>query len=377
VSPRIGILTYGLDRPLTGIGRYSLELLKALSNLRPSLDITLLCAGPPGPLSGVVAKGEVPLTGARILPLLVTWGQVMIARKSKELGLDVLHDLTGVSPLAFAKSHSATVTTIHDVFAWSLPGYSSLLDTLIYKQWLTRRWAKTDAVITVSGQSRADVETYLKVDSERVRVIPHGVTSGFHPMEIPAVNAVVRDTLGIRRPYVLYVGALTQRKNIARLVHAFASVRREHPQLLLVLAGPRSWKKTPIAEILFDLNLEEHVLLTGPVTDRELAALYNGALVFVFPSLYEGFGLPVLEAMACGTPVLTSCVSSLPEVVGDAGRMVDPYDVEAIAVALSDLVGNASLRDRYCQLGLQRASQFTWEATARQTWAVYESLGGQ
>lgn len=371
---RVGVLIYGLDRPLTGIGRYTLELVRALHELKQGPEIFLLCAGGAGELSSLNLP-IISLVGSRLLPSLMTWGQIIIGRCAKELDLDVIHDPTGVSPLALAKHQVATVTTIHDVFAWSIPGYSSLLDDLIYKHWLTRRDASTDAIITVSNQSRADILKYLRAQPDKIHTIPYGVSSKFRPLTAEVFEPILRDRFGIRRPYILYVGALTERKNIIRLLQAFANVREKCPDHVLVLAGPRSWKQSPIESTIVELNLSDHVQLTGSLTDNELPALYNVASLFAFPSLYEGFGLPVLEAMACGTPVLTSNISSLPEVVGDAGIMVDPYNVEEISQAMIEIISDVNLSQELRQRGLGRASHFSWEETARKTVAVYEGVG--
>ena len=155
---------------------------------------------------------HVSLSGARLLPALMTWGQVAVWQRARELELDIIHDPTGVSPLGISKRSTATITTIHDVFAWSLPGYSSWLDTIIYRYWLTGSRAKTDAIITVSLQSRVDVEKYLKADPDKVRIIPYGVNANFHAMESHEYKPVTRQKLRITRPYILYVGALTKRK---------------------------------------------------------------------------------------------------------------------------------------------------------------------
>lgn len=373
---RLGIIVYGLDRPITGIGRYTLELVQALNGIGRNLEIFLLAAGDLGPLSEIRGPHHIPLAGSRLLPALMTRGQFAIDRCAKELGLEVVHDPTGVSPLALVKHRTATVTTIHDVFAWSLPGYSSLLDTLIYKHWLTHRWAETDAIITVSKQSQADIIKYLRADPTHIHIVPYGVSSKFQPLPAEQYEPILRERFGITRPYVLYVGALTERKNLGRLLHAFAKTRKDHPDLLLVLAGPRSWKQSPVERTIADLELSDHVKLTGPLTDTELPSLINGALLFAFPSLYEGFGLPVLEAMACGTPVLTSDISSLPEVVGNAGVLVDPYNIEQIVHAMGSFVADGDLRREYSQRALDRASLFSWERVARSTLAIYESVGG-
>jgi glycosyltransferase involved in cell wall biosynthesis len=372
---QVGLLVYGLDRPLAGIGRYALELVRSLRRLNPRPDITLLCAGKADILVSGNGFKHVSLPGSRLLPALMTWGQVAVWRRARELDLDIIHDPTGVSPFGIAQRSTATISTIHDVFAWSLPGYSSLLDTIIYRYWLTSSQAKTDAIITVSSQSRADIEKHLNADPDKIHTIPYGVNSNFHPMEAHEYNQVVEEKFQIRRPYLLYVGALTKRKNLERVLQAFAVAREKCPDLLLVLTGPSSWKQSPIESTINTFDLAKDVYLTGALTDKDLPALYNGALLFIFPSLYEGFGLPVLEAMACGTPVITSNVSSLPEVVGDAAVMVDPYDVEAMAQAICSVAGDQSLRLDLRRLGLARASQFTWECTAKKTVQVYNEVG--
>ena len=371
---RVGIIIYGLDRPTVGISRYTLELVRALRKCELCQDLWLLHGGGLGPLRDAAGGREVSLPGAGRLPLLMTWGQIALWKRAKELKIDVIHDPTGTSPLALAGLRAATVTTIHDVFPWSMPGYSSFLDMLIYRQWLPRRWAGTDAVITDSDQSRKDIEKFLLRETGVIYVIPNGASPKFRPLEQESVAAIVRDKFRIAGPYVLYLGALTQRKNVIRIIRAFDIVRHKVAGLKLVLAGPRSWKKSPVESAIAELGLADHIHLTGPLPDEELPALYNGAALFAFPSLYEGFGLPVLEAMACGTPVVTSNTSSLPEVAGDAALLVDPYDVDQIAGAMWRILSQPELAAALRQKGLARAARFTWERTARETVAVYERV---
>jgi glycosyltransferase involved in cell wall biosynthesis len=184
---------------------------------------------------------------------------------------------------------------------------------------------------------------------------------------------------GIRRPYCLFVGNLEPRKNLPRLIEAFGLLRRhglapaDLPQL--VLAGTRGWLSSGIFRAAAGQGLEApDIVFTGYVPPADLPALYAGAACFVFPSLYEGFGLPVLEAMACGTPVVASTASSLPEVAGDAALLVDPHDVEGLAGALRRLWGDAELRADLRERGLQRATLYSWERTARLTLDVYERV---
>jgi glycosyltransferase involved in cell wall biosynthesis len=204
-----------------------------------------------------------------------------------------------------------------------------------------------------------------------VVVVPLAAGRQFRPVEAAEAGPVL-EKYGVERPYILYVGALESRKNLPRLLEAYARLRKWSARWKLVIVGARKWKFTPIFEAVQRLGLEPHVHFTDYVADEDLPALYRGAELFAFPSLYEGFGLPVLEAMACGTPVVTSNRSSLPEVAGDAALLVDPLDVEAIAGAMQRVLADEALAAGLREIGLARAAQFTWERTARETVAVYK-----
>jgi len=373
----LGLLAYGLDRSLTGIGRYSIEMARALARTEAKLDLTLMTAGKCTASTGMRGFNKVPLRGCRLLPALITYGNLLIPRTGQRLKLDVVHDPTGVSPFLFGAGGAKIVVTVHDVFAWSCPGNSSVLDVLIYHYWLPHILTKVDAIITVSEQSRKDIQRYLSVPSDRILLIPNGVARRFHLLPPDLVKEHLKKRFGLSKPYVLFVGTITVRKNIERALEAFAVLRERFPELLFVLAGPRTWKQTPIERILKRHNLHNRVHLTGPVADIDLTALYNGAELFVFPSLYEGFGFPPLEAMACGTPVIASSISAIPEVTRDAALQVDPYNVEELAGAIQRVLDNPELAQDLRERGLDRAAEFTWEKTARQTIAVYEKVLGE
>ena len=360
---RAGIIHYGLDRETAGIGRYTAELTAAL--VGQGLPIHRLWAGrrPSG------AEGAM-LPGAYLLPGLLTVGQGAIAHLVRRLGLDVVHDPTGVMPLALVRG-AARVVTVHDAFPYTCARTSTTLDWLIYHAWLPRALPAADAVITDSMQSREDIVKHLRVTPERVTVVPLAADRRFRPVN-PATVASVLQAHGVAQPYILYVGALESRKNLPRLLEAYALLRAWSEQWRLVIVGARKWKSSPIFETVARLGLEPFVTFTGYVADDDLPALYAGAGLFAFPSLYEGFGLPVLEAMACGTPVVTSNSSSLPEVAGDAALLVDPYDVEAIAGAMRQVLEDPALARDLREWGLARAAEFSWERTARETVAVYE-----
>lgn len=361
---RVGIIHYGLDRQLGGIGRYTVELVEALVD--EGVCVHRLWAGHQ-PLK---ASGEM-LRGAYRLPGLLTSGQVEIAKAARRLNLDIVHDPTGAMPVLL--TDAGRVVTIHDAIPYVYPKTSTRLDWLIYHIWLPLAARRTDAVITDSKQSREDIVANLPILHEDVVSIPLAADRRFQPIYTAEVEPILREH-GIAHPYVLYVGALESRKNLPRLLEAYARLRQLSTQWQLVIVGARKWKSSPIFDTVQLLGLEPHVHFTGYVADEHLPALYAGADLFTFPSLYEGFGLPVLEAMACGTPVVTSNSSSLPEVAGDAAMLVDPYDVEQIAQAMWLVLSQPALAAELRTKGLARAAQFTWERTARETIAVYERV---
>lgn len=371
---RVGLITYGLDRPLTGIGRYTVELTRAFNHPNNAYDISLLTAGQPSALGNENVFASRPLTGCKYLPALITYGNLIISRISQQKELELVHDPNGVAPFFSIAGKIKTVVTIHDVFVWSCPGNSALLDILIYRYLLPRITKRVDAVITVSEHSRRNIQKYLDVPLKKIHVIPYGVSPKFRVMDSDDVKIHLKNRLNISFPYILFVGALTLRKNIESALEAFALIQGQFPELRFVLAGPRTSKNTPTDMLVERLNLQNCVHLTGPLTDVDLPALYNGAELFVFPSLCEGFGLPPLEALACGTPVICSNATALPEVVGDAAITVDPLDVDKIANAMRNLLENTDLRGEYKERGLLRAKKFSWERTARETLSVYEKV---
>jgi glycosyltransferase involved in cell wall biosynthesis len=373
---RIGLVLYGLDRPLSGISRYSLELVLALDRLEARPDVVLLNAGALGPLAGQVRFRHRALAGCRLLPALVTLGSLSIPRRARQLGLDLVHDLTGVSPFGLGIGRGKMIVTLHDVFAWSFPGTSTLADTLIYRYWLPRVVSRVDAFITDSQVSRSDIARYLAVGRHKISTVPLGVNPAYRPLSHEQTLSVLKRH-GLPSAYILFVGSVEERKNLARLLWAYASLVERGEDRALVVVGASRWKlanTSGLRKISQEDNLEHQVMFTGYVPEPDLPALYNGADLFVFPSLYEGFGLPPLEAMACGTPVVTSNTSSLPEVVGDAALTVDPYDVEALAATMRRLLDDADLRAEMRARGLARARAFTWQRTARRTLDVYRQV---
>jgi glycosyltransferase involved in cell wall biosynthesis len=201
------------------------------------------------------------------------------------------------------------------------------------------------------------------------------VGNRYHPRHSAEIQAVCAKH-AFTRPYILYVGSIEARKNLDCLLEAYARFRMQAPEYKLVVVGARKWKTSAIFATMQRLQLMPHVHFTGFVEDEDLPALYSGASMFVFPSLYEGFGFPVLEAMACGTPVITSCVSSLPEVAGDAALLIDPRNAEEITRSMLCLLQDQALAASLREKGLRQAQRFSWQQTAQQTLKVYEYMSG-
>lgn len=286
-------------------------------------------------------------------------------------GLDFLHSCF-TPPLFIPRRH---VFTHHCFSNFAHPEFYDPLVLWRLNRLIIKGLKKSRAVVCVSENVRTLTAEKFKLPLEKMFVVHNGVNAQFAPMAPDLVRPALAAKYAIDFPYALYAGKLQSRKNIVRILESFAIVRREvRPDLKLVLAGRRTWKSEGLDEALDRLRLRDHVLELGYMRNEDLPLLYNGAEVFLFPSLWEGFGIPVVEAMACGTPVVTSNLSSLPEIAGDAALLVDPYSVDAIAGAMERLLTDEPLRRELREKGLRRAADFSWRETALRTRQVYARL---
>jgi glycosyltransferase involved in cell wall biosynthesis len=309
----------------------------------------------------------------------ILWEQTRLVAVSQEM--DLIHGLAFAAPLA---SSCPTVVTVHDLSFLRYPGafrpFNRRYLSLVTKA-STRRAAR---VIAVSASTRQDVITLCGVPQEKVVVVPNGVTPEFSPAD-PVEISAFRQRLGLPNRYILFLGTLEPRKNLVRLLEAYALLRAQEqgdrasgvgaPTVPpLVIAGDKGWFYHEIFARVAALGLTDQVSFPGFVPAEELPWWYRGAELFVYPSLFEGFGLPVLEAMACGTPTITSLASSLPEVAGDGAILVDPEDVTQLARAMHQVLTTPGLAGRLRSSGLRQASRFPWEKTAAATREVYRSV---
>jgi glycosyltransferase involved in cell wall biosynthesis len=377
---RIGFEGKVLTRRIGGIGRYAIHLLEALLSLssqqHPELEFVVFTAPQTDReiLRGVGAETCERFRGIKSTLLR---SSVLLPVGALCEGIDVFHglDQSGI-PLFFKVGKY--IVTVHDVIPLGLPWAFPARHRLVLATALARIRKQAEVVIVPSTAAAEDVVRFLRVERERIRVIPMGCDRRFQPAEEPVRAATLRHRYNLPERYVLFVGTLEPRKNIHTLLRAFAQVVAERPrhELMLVIAGGSGWGGEDYKTTVDELKLHHHVRFTGFVDDEDLPDLYRGALLFAYPSLYEGFGLPVVEAMACGTPVITSDRTSLPEVAGGAALLVDPTRPEALAAAMASLLKDGELRQALRAKGLARARSFTWDAVAQQTIAVYRAVGG-
>lgn len=335
--------TYSVGNNLSGVGVYSREMLAGLANAHPETRF-LYCFRPHRFLRGLQLPH--PRNVSR---------RVLIDRYPPG-SADLFHGTNQRLPEGRLRR---AVSTFHDLFV--LTGdYSTPEFRRRFAAQARDAAARSDLIITVSAFTASQVEGLLGVEKERIRVVHHGVRP-------------VAQFAAPREPVILHVGAIQTRKNIARLVEAFESVPSGWR---LVLAGSTGFGAQEILRRIEASPRRDSIEVLGYVSAAELAALYRRASVFAFPSLDEGFGMPVLDAMAAGVPVLTSNRSALPEVAGDAALLVEPTSTESIAEALGRLTSSEELRREMAARGLRRVAEFTWEAAVRKTWSVYEELLG-
>jgi glycosyltransferase involved in cell wall biosynthesis len=268
-----------------------------------------------------------------------------------------------------------SVVTIHDTTLWKFPRYHPRRRLLAMRPLIPRGALHAKAIIAVSAATKRDVVRTLNVPESKVHVVYEAAAPQFRPLVRDAALESVRHKYRLPESFVLYVGTIEPRKNLVRLLRAFDLVRRHgYHSHALALVGNRGWKDSAILATVEQLGMDGAVRLLGPVDSEDLVALYNLADLLAFPSLYEGFGLPVIEAMACGTAVVASPNGSLAEIAGSAAEFVDPTQVENIAEGMLNVLSDADRRAHLQAAGVQQAAQFSWETAAAHTRRIYESV---
>lgn len=351
---KIGIDVHSAHQRKTGIGVYTQNLVAALKKVDKE--------------NQYLYYGEESPRDFSTVPRILRENTYLTARSFLD-GLDVFHVPGYGVPLC---SRGTLVATVHDVIGMIFPENLPPGARLYWGTWLPWVVSRADRIVADSQCTKRDLMRLMGVAEEKIRVIHLAAEPAFRPITDALALAQVRKRFNLTKPFVLYVGTVEPRKNLERVMEAWAAVkRRTKLPHQLVVAGRLDWAYEKVSDLVRRLEIKRDVVFTGYVRDEELPLLYNACDLFVFPSLYEGFGMPVLEAMACGVPVLTSNTSSIPEVAGDAAILVDPTDTEQMTRGIQQGLEDDALRERLRRAGPARAAQFSWEKTARETLEVY------
>lgn len=371
---RLGIDIRELARGrATGIGRFVRDFIRYASQARPAHQLFLYGN------QHTLLPEERPNVRARLVPerLTLWWDQVVLPELARADGLEVLLSPYVKGPV---RCPCPLVITIHDLLFLVLPegGWRGRLRNVFYQEMARRVVRRATLVFSDSIHSSLDAQRFLGLEAEKIRVLPLALSEGYGPVRDRAVLEGVWQRYGVRPPYVFYLGHFRPHKNVQALLRAFAALGGGlRSRYQLVLGGrPDHWQGE-CRKLAGQLGIAERVRFTGMVAEGDMPALYSGADLFVFPSLYEGFGLPPLEAMACGTAVVAANRTSLPEVVGEAGVLVDPEDPGGLAAAIGRILEDGDERRRLERAGLERAARFTPALIYERQLALLEELAGR
>lgn len=356
-----------------GIGRYVRELISALARQDTTTPYRLFVSG---------AAKLPPPVGANFswkpTRLNPTWLARIWHRARLPLPVETFTgkvDLYHATDFVLPPTRARSILTVHDLSFIRVPEAASPSLRAYLNAVVPRSIARADHVLADSQATKDDIVHFYGILPEKITVLLSGVDARFQKTNSDSLLVTTRSKYKIgERPYILSVGTVQPRKNYGRLIEALARLREQGFDISLVIVGGRGWLEDPIYETMRKTGMQDYVHFTGFADEADLPVLYSGAACVAFPSLYEGFGFPVLEGMACGVPVMTSNISSLPEVSGDAALMVDPYDIEAITDTLARLLNDSALRQSLIAKGYERAKMFTWEAAARHLQQVYKGM---
>jgi glycosyltransferase involved in cell wall biosynthesis len=369
---RIAIDAHSIGTKLGGNESYATNLIEALAQIDSSNDYTLYVTTSEandrfnGRWPNFRVRTTRPHTPLIRIP-------ITLSAELRKNPVDVLHVQFTAPPFC----PCPVVVSIHDLSFEHLPQTFNRRSRTQLRLTVRHSVRRAAHILSLSEHTRSDIADTYGIDPARITAIPLAAPDHFGPVRDERELQRVRHTYGIEGDYVLSVGSIQPRKNLARLVRAYASLRAKYgngdfPKL--VLAGKCAWLYDETLRALQDTGIRDSVVLTGYVPEADLPALYSGSICFVYPSFFEGFGLPPLEAMKCGAPVVVGNRTSIPEVVGDAAIALDPYNEAEISSAIEQVVNDSDLRDKLRVKGFQRAQQFDWQETARRTLSVYEEV---
>jgi len=370
---RIGLDGLPLTSPKTGVGHYTFELSRELASLYAESYFELVYPSTYAPVTapdGVVLPSNFKVERVRVGALGRHWWSAGLPRYIRRQNFEVFHGTNYDVPLW---RRCATVLTIHDLSLLLYPETHRVRSVNRARRRLPTMVRTADAIITPTESVRRELCQQLNAPPEKVFAIPEAARECFQPMEFTDTEGV-RLRLGVGEEFLLAVGTIEPRKNLMVLLNAFEEVTRARPEgtLQLVIAGGSGWLSGPLLQAIKKSPVRDRILLTDYLQDDDLRALYASCLAFIYPSIYEGFGLPPLEAMACGAPVIVSKIPALAETTGEAAWHFDPQNMGELTKKILGLLGDGNARQNLSIAGERRATEFSWEKTARLTWSVYE-----
>ena len=369
---RVGLITNSIDEQSGGVATYAYELIRNLNIIDNKNEYVLIHHT----LSSneiyrrnrnIIIKSHSPYYKGTLWKLL----NAPIKLKN-EYNLDMVHDLNGIGPLSFNMPFRKVVT-IHDLIPVIYPNAFNLPNALTHRLLLPKTLDNADRIIAVSANTKKDILSIYNIPEEKVITIYNAVSEQFKVAREQEIIDL-REKYNLNSPFILFVLTLEPRKNIPSLLKAFKKLRNKISGVRLVIAGKLGWKYKEIFRLISSLGLDSDVTYLQYIDGDDLPVLYSAAEVFVYPSLYEGFGLPPLEAMACGCPVVTSNISSIPEVVGNAALLTDPIDIKSVCDSIHLLLSDDNLKNEVIKKGLANVKRFSWNQCAKETLAVYENL---
>lgn len=351
----------------SGIGNYIFNLTSNLKK-KPDNDLTIIGYG-----ENHIFEDLPSVTPyyPKIRYNSVLWSRVASLQKKCFNDFDIVHNPAHFPLLRKPGKHY--VSTIHDLTPLIFPAWHQFHRVVSSKMLFPRLIRDSDKLIAVSQNTKNDIIKYYRVKEEKISVIPLGASKDYKQLDSQITDSV-KKKYHLTSPFILFVGTLEPRKNLPSLLKAFAIVKENNPLVKLVIAGQKGWKYSDICTTIAYVHLEKEVIFLNYIAHEDLPALYNAADLFVYPSLYEGFGLPPLEAMQCGIPVITSDTSSLPEIMGEGGIMVNPLDIRELADKISLLLNDDQERKENIRYNLARAKLFSWDRCACETTRVYEEI---
>ena len=365
-------MRFVLPGKLEGIGWYSYETARRMALMHPEHEFLFLFDRP---FSPSLVDGE-NVTGYRIRPqarhpfLWYAWFEWSIPRALKQLKADVFFSPDGFCSL---KSDVPTLMVVHDLAFEHYSHHVSGLVQRFYRYFSPRYARRAEHIATVSNASRLDLMTRYGVNPDKIDVVYNGANTQFEPLD-PQEQAKARQQYTDGTPYFVYVGSVHPRKNLVRLLQAFDQFADQNPEQNLLIAGRMAWKTGPVEALLRTMRHRSRVYFAGHLEPEALKAVLGSATALLYPSLFEGFGIPIVEAFYAEVAVLTSNCSSMPEVAGSAAELVDPTDVEDIARGMNRLANDPAYRQQLIQAGRHERQRFSWDLTAQKTWQALEKV---